>query len=240
MSRLLTSEEVPYFRKLIDHYQLHESVLEQFRKNNYTVIAGPAGAGKDTLRDNLIQKFPEKYLPVLSTVTRPPRTGEIDGVTYHFREIEEVKQGLLEHKYFQTELVHSQQIACLEIYEITKLAQDQWGLSIMVVESEKKLRQIKSDIKTIFLIPPDTKTLIARLKGERTLKSEEIKRRLSAAKHEIAYAETNQDYYCLISDTVEHVVDRAHSFLQNNERNESDDKKARQTMKKIVEELTND
>lgn len=45
------------------------------------ILVGKAGAGKDFLK----QKFVEKgYCPSISTTTRPPRKGEIDGVDYDF------------------------------------------------------------------------------------------------------------------------------------------------------------
>jgi guanylate kinase len=44
-------------------------------------IAGPSTSGKSTLA-NLFK--PEGYQEIVSTTTRPQRTGEIDGVHYHF------------------------------------------------------------------------------------------------------------------------------------------------------------
>ena len=106
MSRLLSEQEAEEFKKLLQDYELNEAVLTQFMARNFAVIAGPAGAGKDTLRNELISRYPESYLPILSTTTRPPRPGEQDAVTYHFREIEQVRQGLINKDFFQAELVH--------------------------------------------------------------------------------------------------------------------------------------
>ena len=47
------------------------------------VIAGPAGSGKSTLCDRLVAERPD-FSRVVTTTTRPPRAGEIDGVHYHF------------------------------------------------------------------------------------------------------------------------------------------------------------
>src|SRR3954471_4968243 len=47
------------------------------------VIAGPAGSGKSTLCDRLVQERPE-FARVVTTTTRSPRLGEINGVHYHF------------------------------------------------------------------------------------------------------------------------------------------------------------
>lgn len=47
------------------------------------VIAGPAGSGKSTLCERLVAESPG-FSRVVTTTTRPPRPGEIDGVHYHF------------------------------------------------------------------------------------------------------------------------------------------------------------
>jgi guanylate kinase len=47
------------------------------------VIAGPAGSGKSTLCDRLIQEVPA-FQRVVTTTTRSPRDGEVNGVHYHF------------------------------------------------------------------------------------------------------------------------------------------------------------
>jgi type 1 glutamine amidotransferase len=47
------------------------------------VIAGPAGSGKSTLCDRLVAEIPE-FERVVTTTTRAPRPGEINGVHYHF------------------------------------------------------------------------------------------------------------------------------------------------------------
>ena len=47
------------------------------------VISGPAGSGKSTLCDRLVRECPE-FSRVVTTTTRPPREGEVNGVHYHF------------------------------------------------------------------------------------------------------------------------------------------------------------
>jgi guanylate kinase len=47
------------------------------------VVTGPSGAGKGTLIQLVLPRFPELALAVSAT-TRPRRPGETDGVHYHF------------------------------------------------------------------------------------------------------------------------------------------------------------
>lgn len=240
MSRLLTPSEAEHFKQTLDNYQPNNEVLELFQQSNFAVIAGPAGAGKDTLRNGLIVKHFGIYVPILSTTTRPPRAGEADGRDYHFREISEVEKSLRSSDFFQAELVHSQQISCLHVNEIRKLGNRQVGLSILITKTEAELHEIKPDIKTIFLIPPDIQTLRERMHAKRLLAEAEIGRRLDAAKSEIYQALESEHYYCIVSENIPDMIAKAHVFLKEGRRYEDEDRRARQVMKTIMLELSDE
>ncbi len=237
MSRLLNADEAHKFEKILAEYQPNNEVLELFRNSNFNVIDGPAGGGKDTLRNSLIKEYPDIYLPILSTTTRPPRQGEVDGQTYHFWEIEQVEQGLKQREFFQTALIHRQQISSLHVEEIKKLSNNRTGLSILIISVEAEMRAIKPDIKTVFLIPPDYQTLLERMNTERMLAKDEVARRLQGAKSEIALALDLSHVYCLVSDTVQHVTDVAHAYFQNDIRDDMEDERARLQMRTILKSL---
>lgn len=237
MSRLLTAEEASRFKDLVGFYAPHPDVLKAFQESNFAVIAGPAGAGKDTLRDALFKNYPDKYVPILSTTSRPPRNGEVDGETYHFREIEQIEQGIMNQEFFQIALVHNQQVSCLHVDEVNKLASGQCGLSILVVDTEKEVREIKPNLKTIFLVPPSSEEFQRRLHEGRELKDDEIERRTAAAKQELQAALDNENYYCLLSETVPAVTNLAHEFLQAGAQNQSEDERARGVIKELLDVL---
>lgn len=54
--------------------------------NKVIAILGGACCGKDTLRNMMLDKHSDVFVSAISTTTRPPRVGEIDGVHYHFIE----------------------------------------------------------------------------------------------------------------------------------------------------------
>ncbi len=47
------------------------------------VLAGPAGSGKTTLCERMVAEVPG-FARIVTTTTRAPRPGEVDGVHYHF------------------------------------------------------------------------------------------------------------------------------------------------------------
>lgn len=70
------------------------------RNGNLFVISGPSGAGKGTLVARLVSEVPDVWVS-RSVTTRPPRSGEVDGVQYQFLTDKEFDQliasdGLLE------------------------------------------------------------------------------------------------------------------------------------------------
>lgn len=235
---LLSPAEVNKFKEILSNYAASEDSISEFIKSSFAIIAGPAGAGKDTLRNYLLKNNLTSYQAVLSTTTRPAREGEVDGTDYHFRSPEFVYEALSKGEFFQAALVHGQQVSCLHIDEIKKLSSGQTGLSILIVQTEEELNQLKPDIKTIFLIPPSLEILKQRLQADRTLETSEVDRRLQAAKKELEIALGRDDYYCLISDDLSDLSQLADKFLQTGERIENADKSARRIVKQILNVLS--
>jgi guanylate kinase len=240
MTRLLDNEQLQKFTGLLDSYQPNYEVLKQFQDSNFAVIVGPAGAGKDTLRNCLVNTDKKSYMPILSTTTRPKREGEVDGVDYHFSSAEAVEEGLKRREFFQAELVHNQQVSCLHVGEVRKLQDHQIGLSILIVQTVEKLRELKSDIKTVFLIPPTFEELVKRMQHARSLSPEEINRRLNAAMLEIEQALRSDHYYLVTSDTLVSTLKRADDYLKHGKRDTDHEKQTRESLKKILNLLSNE
>lgn len=60
-------------------------------KGIFIVISGSSTSGKDTVKHKLLQKYPNLH-KIITTTTREPRHGEIDGEDLHFVTIEEFKK----------------------------------------------------------------------------------------------------------------------------------------------------
>jgi guanylate kinase len=239
MSRLLKEAEVLHFKEMIDSYQPKQDVLREFVASQFAIIAGPSGAGKDTLRNELITTYPNAYQPVLSTTTRPPRQGERNGVDYHFRTLHYVESGLKSKEFLQAALVHDQQISCLDIQEIRKLQPNQTGLSILIVQTEYELVRLKPNLKTIFIIPPNIDVLRERLRQGRPLSKAETERRMKAGVKELQIALETERYYCLVSEDLSLLAKNVHNYLNTNVRILDEDRRARTVIKQILNTLSN-
>jgi guanylate kinase len=69
------------------------------------VIAGPAGSGKTTLCDRMVAEVPG-FSRVVTTTTREPRPGEVNGVHYHFLKPEEFDAKIAAGEFLEWAWVH--------------------------------------------------------------------------------------------------------------------------------------
>lgn len=61
------------------------------RKGKTFIVSGPSGVGKSTVLKALLEKRKDLYFSVSAT-TRDPRPGELDGVHYHFMDVESFRK----------------------------------------------------------------------------------------------------------------------------------------------------
>lgn len=234
--RLLKPDEATQYQSIIDQYSPSAETIEAFSNSRFAIIAGPTGAGKDTLRNALVESS-EQFIKILSTTSRPPRPGEIDGIDYHFRELAFFDAGFREKRFFQAALVHGQQISCLDVADVQLLNENQIGLSILIVQTELQLRIFHAAMKTVFLVPPDLATLVQRMQAGRSLESAELRRRLAAACSELQIAREQPSYFCLINQDIDLVRLQSERYLVHDIFDTEADTKARQTIDTVLAEL---
>ena len=234
--RLLKPEEVEEYRRVVGNYHPNGQIVVNFVRSKFGVIAGPTGAGKDTLRDALVQD--SDFVKILSTTSRPMRDGEKDGVQYHFRNLKFFDEGIEQQCFLQVALVHNQQLACLDFADIEQLNPEQTGLAILVVQTEIELRKLNPDMKTIFIIPPSKAELLNRIKKEdRKMHEDEIARRLQAAKIELEISLRQPSYYCIVNDDLISAVGLASEYIKLDKKDNAEDSKARDIIKQILNEI---
>lgn len=237
--RFLTDVEVNDYKTSLSSYHPNGQIVVDFARSNFGVIAGPTGAGKDTLRKLLTSKNPNVFKPILSTTSRPMRPGEQDGVEYHFRDLKFFDQGLDEQRFLQVELVHNQQLSGLDFMDIQSLGDGHFGVGILIADTEKKLRTLNRDLKTVFIVPPSLEELIRRIESSRSMDKMEVNRRLNAAKTEIQQALNDKNYYLLTNDNLEQTAILTEEFFINNKRDESAESITRVNMNNILNTLSN-
>ena len=161
------------------------------------VIAGPAGSGKSTLCDRLVHERPE-FLRVVTTTTRAPRAGEIDGVHYHFLRPETFRSRILTGEFLEWAQVHGEHedrlYGTLKSSIFEPLARGQSLVMSIDVQGVESLRNVaRTDerlhraMTTVFIIV-DRDRLIARMRERAKDHDDEIVRRMATAEAELREA----------------------------------------------------
>jgi guanylate kinase len=151
------------------------------------IVAAPSGAGKSTLVNALLKQEPGIKLSI-STTTRTPRPGELDGREYHFTTAEDFVARADKGEFLEWAEVHG------NYYGTSRLMVEgemRTGTDILLEIDWQGARQVRSQFPQaagIFILPPSIAALEERLKKRGQDEPHIITRRLLAAGGEIAHA----------------------------------------------------
>ena len=187
------------------------------------IMSSPSGAGKTTLTKKLAEKNSNFEISISHT-TRKPRPNEIDGKDYHF--IDQKKFESLKKKNF--------------FIEYAKVFDNYYGTSSAQVKkihnsgkdvlfdidwqgTRKIKKKLKSNIVSIFLIPPSKQELKRRLKKRAQDPEKIVKKRLSSFKNELKH--WNEYDYVLVNNNLNQtakaiitIVNAEKMKIENNEK----------------------
>lgn len=157
---------MPSIEDLITNYQPTESTIELVKSTKIALLAGISGAGKDTIKKQLL-KSPE-FRDIVSHTTRAPRTNngcaEQDGIDYHFIDSQTAENMLQNNEFIEAKFVHGTFYGT-SVAEL-KLAHDQNRVAItdIDVQGVEEYERLAPDSIAIFIVPPNSRTWIERLK----------------------------------------------------------------------------
>lgn len=152
------------------------------------VLSGPAGVGKDTILAHWIERNP-RVVRVVAYTTRPPRELEQDGVDYHFVSGERFDE-LAEAHHFLEHKEYSGNCYATPLVDMENLlAEGKIAVLKIEVKGAMEVRKLRRDALLIFLMPPDLRTLEARIRARATEDEETIHKRLRIAHDELELAE---------------------------------------------------
>ena len=187
-------------------------MMNNYNKGNLFVVAAPSGAGKTSLLKALLKKNNNLIISI-SYTTRNPRENEINGEDYYFVEDEDFKD-LIKKNYF---------------IEYAKVFDNYYGTSRSLVQSKlddgknvileidwqgaKEIRATCSNVISIFILPPDIKTLRERLLKRKKDDIKIIEQRMSASLKEISHYKEFE--FVVINDNFEETLNRLNNIITN-------------------------
>jgi guanylate kinase len=161
------------------------------------VLSAPSGAGKTTLAHRFRAAHPDAVFSVSAT-TRAPRGGESDGVDYHFLPADRFAQLVAEGAFAEWAEVHGQRYGTLRATVEEALGAGRVALFDIDVQGGAQIKAAwPHETATVFILPPTATELERRLRGRSTDSDDVIRRRLEAARAEVARGLATYDYVVL-------------------------------------------
>lgn len=181
-------------------------------RGKIVVLSGPSGVGKSTVRQLVLERAPVPLVRSISATTRPPRSGEKDGVDYYFLSPEE----------FARRREAGEFLECFQIFgghwygtlrsEVERhLAEGKWVLLEIDVQGGERVMAVVPDVISIFLLPPSWEELERRLRNRGTEDPRATAERLARAKEELSYAERYR--YRVVNDSLDRAVEEICQIL---------------------------
>jgi guanylate kinase len=176
------------------------------------VVAAPSGGGKTSLVAALLKRDQHIGLSV-SYTTRPPRPGEVDGVHYHFVDIDRFEELRRQEAFLESASVYG------HFYGTSRAAVEQQlgqGLDVMLDIDWQGAQQVRMSFpscNSIFILPPSLEELRRRLSLRGQDSKEVIELRMQKARAEIAhFAEFD---FLVINDDFNAALDDLHSIVRH-------------------------
>jgi guanylate kinase len=164
------------------------------------IVSGPSGSGKSTLVKKLLE-LPGTMFSV-SCTTRPPRPSECGGEWYNFVSPEEFRRMVEQGEFLEHACVFGK-----HNYGTPRRWLDEArrrGLDLVLeidVQGAKQVKDKLPEAVAIFILPPSSQELEARIRARGQDAEEEIARRLRRARQEM---ERYVDYdFVIVNDEVE-------------------------------------
>lgn len=172
-------------------------------KGRLIVFSAPSGCGKGTILAEILKD--DKIYCSISTTTRAPREGEVDGVNYYFVTKEQFEANITSGKMLEhAEYCENYYGTLLEEVD-SRLGR---GIDVILeieVQGALNVKAARPEAIMVFVIPPSISELRRRLLKRGTEPEEVINKRVSKAIEEIPYAAKYD--YVIVNDALEEAID---------------------------------
>lgn len=179
-------------------------------KGKTFIISGPSGVGKSTILARVMDGRDDLYFSISAT-TRAPRPGEIDGVHYHFIDVDRFHKLIEEEMFLEYAEFVGNYYGTPKRFVDEAMEKGQDVILDIEVQGAIQVTTKRPDVVSIYIAPPSWEDLEKRLVGRGTDSDDKIKKRLERARTEFQIANT-YDYF-VINTTVEQAVKEIEAIM---------------------------
>lgn len=231
------------FIQLVDGYTPTDEAKQLIKTSRIVLLAGIAGAGKDTIKRDLLKI--DAFRDIVSHTTRKPRFNngilEQEGREYHFISPEQAKAMIAEKAFIEVKCVHGDTIYGTSVEEIRAGYEDgKISVTDIDIQGVDEYKQISQGVTAIFILPPSYEVwrerLMKRYLTSIDFETEWPKRRASALK-ELSYALSLPYYHFIINDNLTRSVEIASSISNKPDAFHRNDDEARLAARDLLEQL---
>lgn len=186
------------------------------KKGLLFLIAAPSGTGKTTLAHSVVAQLQATILieRVITYTTRQPRTGEKDGIDYHFLDKTTFLRKIAQNFFLEVTNYNG------ELYGSPKsiIARMEEGMSFVMVTNRagvETLCDAAPGALSIWISPPSLSELERRLRSRATESEAEIQQRLAIAQQEMNFERNHRIFtYHLTNRILSETVATLCSLIQ--------------------------
>ena len=178
-------------------------------KGKFIVISGPSGVGKGTICNKLFKEINAWYS--VSTTTRNPREGEVDGVNYFFVSKEEFEKKIKNGDFLEYNVYNDNYYGTSKKIVLEKMEEGINVFSEIDVNGAHNIKKIFPDALLIYIAPPSIDVLRERLIERGTEDIEKINQRLKIAEKELK--EIDFYDYVVVNDDLERATKEVKNII---------------------------
>lgn len=167
------------------------------------ILSAPSGAGKTTVCEALLSGV-SNLRRAITTTTRPPRPGEVNGVDYFFLSKDEFQRKIGEEQFLEYAVIYDNYYGSGRDYIESELEAGHDVILVVDVQGACSIKKTDVPAVYIYLLPPSLEVLRSRLVEREMDTPEVIEKRFSQAKKELSrYTEYD---YCIINEDLSEAV----------------------------------
>lgn len=227
-------------RKL-SSYEPDSAAKKLIKQTPILLLVGPTGAGKDSLKDKLLETG--DYHHIVSHTTRRPRINhgviEQDGREYHFIDKSTAEKMLDDHAMIEAKM-YSGNLYGTSVAEI-QAAHDEGKIAMTDIEVQgvAEYKALDPGVMAVFLLPPDFKTWQERLQrryGD-VVDADDSRLRMQTALDELDQLLSTEYYVAVINKDLNNVFKQIQAIVRSKKHTSPDEPQARAVAQRLAKDI---